>query len=387
MNSNPVLTVITPTYNRADFLAETIESVLSQDFFDIEYIIIDDGSKDNTFEVVSRYLPRQFKGTGNLNIRYYRHDNIGETRTVNKALMMVRGEFFTVVNSDDPLVPGSFTKVIEALRRSKQALAAYPDWQVIDEHSNVLSTIRLIGYDVGTLFTHGHVSIGPGACFKREALELVGYRNPLLRYSADLDYWYRLALIGPLVHVPEALATHRIHPASASVSDRGTRLADETAHLFSAYCRHPLLKPQFTRLTRIADAHGIFASIFTCSNLRQASRRLAKSIVVHPMAGLKRWEKAGPREIARFFTVLGGRRNGSAEGVFDKLRQVQARADGVSLLVRGILNDPIGMLELAEEEGLPKISNRIRSLPLYRPATATTCPTVAGSIDAATRLR
>ena len=85
MSTDPVLTVITPTYNRAGYIAETIESVLSQDVPGLEYIIIDDGSQDDTAAIVSRYVPPVFDRFNLPKVRYVRHDNVGETRTVNPA--------------------------------------------------------------------------------------------------------------------------------------------------------------------------------------------------------------------------------------------------------------------------------------------------------------
>src|ERR1700733_4133342 len=98
----PLLTVITPTYNRAEFLDETIESVLSENFPDLEFLVIDDGSTDNTSSVVEKYGPK---------ISYLRHENIGESRTVNKGFRLSRGQFVIIVNSDDPILPGCLAKM------------------------------------------------------------------------------------------------------------------------------------------------------------------------------------------------------------------------------------------------------------------------------------
>jgi hypothetical protein len=116
--ARPKLTVITPSYNRADFMAETIESVLSQDFADFEYLIFDDGSRDDTAEVVARFDdPR---------ISYFHHANVGETTTVNRALKHVTGEFFTIINSDDPAVAGSFSALLDEVR----AASRKPCWPI-----------------------------------------------------------------------------------------------------------------------------------------------------------------------------------------------------------------------------------------------------------------
>lgn len=369
--TDPVLTVITPTYNRADYLDETIESVLFQNLQGTEYLIIDDGSKDNTAEVVKKYLPpdRPSDEFSDLKITYLRHDNIGETRTVNKALQLVRGEFFTIVNSDDPLVPGSFARMIDALRAHPESLAAYPDWHVIGPDSAILHTVRLIDYDFRSMLAHGFVSIGPGAIFRRSALDLVGYRNPLLRYSADLDYWYRVALSGPIVHVPEALATHRVHRESASISDKGTRLADETAYAFYVYKEHPLRPKSLKSVRGLALAHGHFAAIFASSTLKDAACHLAKGVLAHPI-GLIRRARAHSVDIKHLFEQLGGAPNGTADSLFPRVLGARTRIDAVRPLVRGVLADPIGMLAACEEHGADEMIGFIRRLPFLRSAQA-----------------
>ena len=271
----PTLTVITPTFNRADYLKETIDSVLSQGFANLQHIVIDDGSTDDTKSLVRTYRPR---------IEYYWHRNVGEQKTVNRALRLVRGEFFMIVNSDDPILPNCLARMVAALRDDEAVLAAYPDWVVIGPDSRPIGTIHVPPFDAERLVTSPAVSIGPGACFRRSVLELVGYRNPLLRYSADLDYWYRIALTGKIAHVDEPLATHRTHPDSASVAERGDLLARETSYLYEAYSRHPRV-PRWTR--GVASASGHFAAIFVCTTHTWQPARCCAGFFANPLAFLK----------------------------------------------------------------------------------------------------
>jgi len=112
MNKIPLVTIITPTYNRAGFLAQTAESILSQDYSNIEYIIVDDGSTDNTkkivFQIKNKYKKRK--------IVYIKQKNAGETAAVNKGLSLAKGEIIAIINSDDPLLPGSVDEIVEYLK-------------------------------------------------------------------------------------------------------------------------------------------------------------------------------------------------------------------------------------------------------------------------------
>lgn len=90
----PLVSVITPAYNRASFLDETILSVIKQDYPNIEYIVLDDGSSDGTLDVIKKYENR---------IKCFSHENMGEARTVNKGVSLSNGDIAVIVNSKDPL--------------------------------------------------------------------------------------------------------------------------------------------------------------------------------------------------------------------------------------------------------------------------------------------
>lgn len=351
-----VLTIITPTYNRADMLRETIDSVQSQAFRGLQYIIMDDGSSDDTRSVVRAHGKR---------VEYYHHQNIGEQKTVNRALQLVRGEFFMIVNSDDPLLPGCLNRMVRTLTKNPNVLAAYPDWQVIDAQSKPLATIRVGSFDTSSLLNSTSVPIGPGACFRRSVLEMVGFRNPLLRYSADLDYWYRITLVGKIVHVPETLATHRVHAGSASIAERGDLLAREARYLFEAYGRHPLAPG---RLRRSADAYGHFVAAFVCTDLRSMVRELVRSFLAHPVAFLDCLQAYGAEETAESLRRLGAVAGGEPGPATRAITTARCRAADYRKAVRAALHDPLEALRAIQEYGLSRLAADIRRLPIYRPA-------------------
>lgn len=220
----PLVTIITPTFNRGAFLAETIQSVLSQDYEAIEYIVLDDGSTDDTQRVLDEY-----RGRPRMVIDL--HDNMGETRTVNKGFAMARGDIVCVVNSDDPLLPGAIREAVRYMRVHPEALAANPDWIEIDARSQELARMYLPHYDIGTMLMCFNNALGPGTFIRREAFDLIGFRNPDLKYTGDLDFWFRLARVSPLGHISEFLATHRRHDGCATFSGRGAVMAGELIRL------------------------------------------------------------------------------------------------------------------------------------------------------------
>jgi len=347
-----VLTVITPTYNRVDYLKETIDSVLSQDFADLQYIVMDDGSTDGTKALVQTYGDR---------VEYHWHENVGEQRTVNRGLRLVLGDFFMIVNSDDPILPGCLSRMVGALSDNPAALAAYPNWRVIDPDSHPVSTVEVGDFNFIRMLASMSVSIGPGACFRRSVLDLVGYRNPLLRYSADLDYWFRIALAGEILHVGETLATHRTHPGSAIVAARGDLMAREVAYLFQAYGRHPRAP---RRIAGTADAHGHFAAAFVCTDPRSAARELLLSIRADPITFFACLERNGGADATiSFLKQLGGKAGSGAAASFDTINVAPNRSSAFRLVARAALRDPVACLQAAREIGLPRLVAWIRQLP------------------------
>lgn len=200
----PKLSVITPTYNRANMLIETINSILSQTYKDFEYIIVDDGSTDNTKEIVGKYNdPR---------IKYYRHDNIGEAKTVNRGYKLSSGEYTIIVNSDDPLYDKNyFHSAIRAFESDPEILAVYPDWIKIDENSNEIDKIYDKQHDLLSMSLDSSLMIGPGMMIKRKALEQIGFRDESIKYTGDLSISFDLVKMGRIKHLEIFGATHRYH--------------------------------------------------------------------------------------------------------------------------------------------------------------------------------
>jgi glycosyltransferase involved in cell wall biosynthesis len=224
--SKPLVTVVTPTYNRASFLPETIDSVLSQSYQNIEYIVLDDGSTDNTREVLELYGKR---------IRWESHNNMGESLTVNKGWSMARGDLIVTVNSDDPILPGLIETGVEFMNSHPDVLVAYPDWLMIDPGGMVLDEIKTCDYNYLNMVRWNRCFPGPGTFIRKKCFALTEMRNPEYCSMADFDYWLRLGLHGPFARIPHTLATWRYHPQALSITSRGEAMAKEYIKLTKSF--------------------------------------------------------------------------------------------------------------------------------------------------------
>lgn len=278
----PRVSIVTPTYNRANYLEETIQSVITQDYPRIEYIVLDDGSTDNTRSVLEKYTGR---------IIWESHPNMGEARTVNKGVAMAHGDILMVVNSDDPLLPGAVSSAVELLQGNPDVLVAYPDWDYIDAGSKVVGHIQVPEHDYLFMLCHHHCSVGPGAAIRRTGFHAVGGRDPEFRFVSDFDFWLRLGLHGRFKRIPRTLATFRVHQESASVGGRGRKMAEEHIRLIRKYYALPNLPREVLRVRRRAFAWAYYiAGVTAGEDVSTARRCYARALLYHPWSLRVRWK-------------------------------------------------------------------------------------------------
>lgn len=272
------VSIVTPVYNHAAYLDETIQSVLGQDYPHIEYIVLDDGSTDNTREVLHKY-------TGQ--IVWESHPNMGETKTVNKGWRMVSGEIIAVVNSDDPLLPQAVSTAAAFMEAHPDILVAYPDWNKIGPDSEVIEHVEVPEYDCLDMLRRHHCVVGPGAFIRRKAFGLAGMRDPDFRYVADFEYWLRLGLYGPFARIPKTLATFRVHPVSVSVSHKGAAMAHEHIRLIKKFYSFPALPHEVLKIRPEAFSAAHYVAAEMCGTARKAAcLHYFKSIFYKPSSFL-----------------------------------------------------------------------------------------------------
>lgn len=204
------LAIITPSYNQAQYIERTILSVLSQDYPDLEYIVVDGGSKDGTLDILRRY-PQ---------IRWISEPDRGQADAVNKGIRMATGEVIGWINSDDTYAPEAFASAVSALEANPNAAMAYGDMNVIGPSDELIMTRRSRPFSLRRLILTGASYIfQPTVFMRRWALEEVGLLDIELRHAMDYDLWIRLGSRFPAVYVPKVLANFRMHPHSKTCTE------------------------------------------------------------------------------------------------------------------------------------------------------------------------
>ncbi len=199
----PLVSIITPSYNQGRFLEQTIQSVLSQDYPQLEYIIVDGGSTDGSVEIIRRYADRL--------AWWVSEPDQGQTDALNKGFSRARGEIFAWLNSDDTYLPGSISKAVAFLTANPQVAMVYADANLVDENGQVLGRFPSHQTDLSRLLK-GYVHIPQQTTFFRADLwRQVGPLDPSFKFAMDYDLWVRLAKIAPLAYVPGLWANFRLH--------------------------------------------------------------------------------------------------------------------------------------------------------------------------------
>jgi glycosyltransferase involved in cell wall biosynthesis len=294
---NPCVSIITPTFNQSAFLREAIESVLGQDYRNVEFLVIDDGSTDDTRSVLESFGSR---------VRWWSRPNRGQTATINEGFEACRGDVVTWLNSDDTLLPGAVSWAVDALERHSDAGVVFGDTLFTRPDGSPLSRSSTGPFDYETFVVECYNPIPQcSSFFRRSVLERAGPLDPHFYYFMDWDLWLRAGLITRFVYEPALLSTYRLHPESKTVS-QARRSAPELEYMYRKYFQEGAVPPAIRQRKGEAFANMFFtsASYFIRGGDRAAGREMAWRAVRSEPGGLLR-----VRQMRRFLYCLAGGRD------------------------------------------------------------------------------
>ncbi len=247
--NSTLVSIITPSYNQGQFIRETIESVLGQDYPDIEYWVIDGGSTDDTVAILRDYEhdPR---------FHWISERDSGQTEAINKGWARCHGDVLCWLNSDDCYTsPGAVSTQLEVLQRTPDVGLIYGDGIFVDEDGGELAQFPTRDYSYPELLRVNYI-MQPTVFVRRAIVEQVGLLDASFRFAMDRDYWLRCSSITKFIYNPQTIATYRLHQHSKTV-DMNILLNIDS---FGATCKH-LATPQGRTLApkqrRILLASGL----------------------------------------------------------------------------------------------------------------------------------
>jgi glycosyltransferase involved in cell wall biosynthesis len=219
--NSPRISIITISYNCAGFIRQALDSVVAQDYADLDYIVVDGGSTDGTLEIIKKYADRDVR------IRWISEPDEGIADAMNKGLAMAEGEIVGHLHGDDFYIRKDvLSTVIAMFSANPGAIWLTGGAHLVNADGKVLREIKVRNCTYRRQLCVNRV-IHPSTFVKKSALEKVGRFDTSLRYAMDYDLWLRLGQEAGPLHLDQVLAAFRVHGGSLSASESEQAFAEE----------------------------------------------------------------------------------------------------------------------------------------------------------------
>ncbi|HEY59394.1 MAG TPA: glycosyltransferase [Anaerolineae bacterium] len=290
MGKIPLVSIITPSFNQAQYLEKTIQSVINQDYPNFEYLVIDGGSNDGSIDIIEKYQEC---------ISWWVSEpDLGQADAINKGLQRAKGEFVAWLNSDDLYHPKAVTLAVEELQNNKEIGFVYGDVLAIDGQGQAINHLQYKNWGLDGLMCFNIIG-QPAVFMRREVLVRAGLLDLSYRFLLDHQLWLRMAAIAQIKYIPRTFASARFHLEAKNI-------ASAAGFGKEAYCivkwmqTYPALKERFVKLRRKiwAGAHRVNARYLLDGGESTASlKAYLRSLFQHPPTALKEWKRM-------FFAIL-----------------------------------------------------------------------------------
>ncbi len=225
----PLVSIVTPSYNQAKFLEETIRSVLNQEYLHIEYVVIDGGSTDGSVDIIRNYADR---------LSYWVSEpDSGQAEAINKGWSRCRGEIFGYLNSDDYYLPNAISTIVDAFRSNPAVAIVYGQAHWISESGKRLQATSIY-LDAQRALDHLGSLPQPAVFCRREVIEKIGLLDAGLHFGLDKAYYLKAIANFESLALRDTLAVMRLHDGAKSVS-AATRFAPDILRIAEHIVAHP----------------------------------------------------------------------------------------------------------------------------------------------------
>lgn len=210
MISNPLISVVMPVYNGQDFLKEAIECILKQSYTNFEFIIINDGSKDDSEKIILSFIDSR--------IKYHYQENKGLGATLNVGLSLCTGKYIARQDQDDISYEHRFKKQVEFLEKNSNIVLVGTWAKIFQDNSAYVhyhkhaASPSLLKFD----FMFDNCMVHSSVMFRKSMIDEVGNYNPDRNLYEDFDLWSRFMLVGDIANIPEVLVDYRHHDKGLS---------------------------------------------------------------------------------------------------------------------------------------------------------------------------
>jgi GT2 family glycosyltransferase len=275
------ISIVTPSFNQARYLENTIQSVLAQDYPKVEYMVIDGGSIDGSVEIIKKYENR---------LAYWisEKDN-GQADAINKGLAHAKGEIVAWLNSDDYYLPKAVSSVVKVFEENPDVVMVYGDMLAVDKHGQTINVLKYRQFSLEDLLCFQIIG-QPAVFFSREAYERTGGLDPTFHFLLDHHLWIRIAQHGKILHIPQTWAAARYH-AEAKNRAKAAEFGREAFRILDWSRSQPDLAEAISSVERRAraSAHRVDARyLLDGGQSLPALKAWLRALLIHPPTALAR---------------------------------------------------------------------------------------------------
>jgi len=268
----PKVSIVTPSYNQAQYLEMTIRSVLLQRYPNLEYWIIDGGSTDGSVDIIKKYEP-WLSG-------WVSEKDGGQSDAINKGLLRSTGDILGWLNSDDCYLQGCLATTVKEFSKQPLAGMIYSNVQIIDENDHYLDLFPWKPYSLEDQVTQRMTIPQPAAFWRREVMNKVGVLRTDLHYAMDYEYWIRIGRNFEIVGLEKPMAQFRQTTASkGGVQSSGWGL--EYLRILDGIYNARSIEPVMSRLRKKAYAGAYYRGAegyLTANNILEARAWMGRSV-------------------------------------------------------------------------------------------------------------
>jgi glycosyltransferase involved in cell wall biosynthesis len=237
----PSISIVTPSFNQAEFIERTLDSVLSQSYPNLEYMVVDGGSTDGSIEIIRKY--EKYLSW------WVSEPDRGQAHAINKGLIRARGDWVGWQNSDDVYLPGALKLAAQTMSRQSSRGVVAGGLHLIDASGRLLRELRYVTPTWRSMRAEGMVIANQSSWWRRDLHATVGLLKESLVCSFDYDWYLRLLRHTKVAYIDRALGAIRMHAATKSVI-LAPQHTKEHLSIVESWGRPSMLEQRFFQIRR-----------------------------------------------------------------------------------------------------------------------------------------
>jgi len=276
-----LVSIITPSFNQAAYLEQTIRSVLEQDYLHIEYLVVDGASTDASVDIIRKYESKL--------AWWVSEKDAGQADAINKGFARATGDVIAWLNSDDYYLAGAVSAAVKIFEEHPEVVLVYGNMLAVDEHGKTFNALNYKQLTLEDLLCFQIIG-QPAVFMRRTALQKAGKLDPAYHFMLDHHLWIRVAQLGKILHVNQTWSAARYHAEAKNVA-KAAEFGRDAFRILEAAAQDGNLAPILAKINRRAraSANRVDARyLLDGGQLASALSAWMRALLLHPPTALAR---------------------------------------------------------------------------------------------------